>query len=385
MKDDERSRIQEWFMACSDGIIAATIAFGMGVDKADIRYIYHYNLPKSLENYAQEIGRAGRDNLPSICHTLACAGDLTVLENFIYGDTPDQPAVRELVEHLFSLGNEFDIDLYSLSNTVDIRILVLRTLLTFLELDGFLRSGTPFYQNYKFKPRMSSAEILGHFRGERKNFLANLFRQASKAKTWFHIDLYDAAKALNTERERIVRAFDWLETKGMLEVDVSGVRHRYHSIKKPDDSEALANQLYDRMQKRETAEIQRLRQVVDLINSSTCQTKVLASHFSEHRDHNCGHCSCCMNGPVRLGERLDLEIPANFGQNVRALLDDRSESAASLLRPRALARFLCGIVSPRVSRAKLRGHPLFGRLGDTPFERVLEWSGEFLKDAPAIF
>ncbi|MGH8558883.1 MAG: RecQ family ATP-dependent DNA helicase [Methylococcales bacterium] len=385
MKDDERGRIQEWFMACADGIIAATIAFGMGVDKANIRTIYHYNLPKSLENYAQEIGRAGRDNLPSVCHTLACADDLTVLENFVYGDTPDQQAVRELLKSLFSRGNEFELDLYGLAHTVDIRILVLRTLLTYLELDGYLRSGTPFYQNYKFKPRMSSAEILGHFSGERRTFLANLFRRASKAKTWFHIDLYDAAKALNTERERIVRAFDWLETNNMLEVDVSGVRHRYHCLKKPDDLEALAIQLYERMQKRETAEIQRLQQVVDLINSSTCQTKVLASHFSEHRDHNCGHCSCCMNGPVLLAERPRRETPSNFGENVRALLDDRSESAASLLKPRALARFLCGIASPRISRAKLRGHALFGRLGDTPFERVLEWSDEFLKDLPAKF
>src|SRR6185436_14298230 len=73
MEDEDRTAVQEWFMQSPSGIVVATIAFGMGIDKSDIRYVDHYNLPKSLENYAQEIGRAGRDGLESTCELLASA------------------------------------------------------------------------------------------------------------------------------------------------------------------------------------------------------------------------------------------------------------------------------------------------------------------------
>ena len=84
-------------MASDKGIVVATIAFGMGIDKASVRYVYHYNLPKSLESYSQEIGRAGRDGMKSTVEMLACPDDVPTLENFAYGDTPTETALRSLV------------------------------------------------------------------------------------------------------------------------------------------------------------------------------------------------------------------------------------------------------------------------------------------------
>jgi ATP-dependent DNA helicase RecQ len=367
-KADERSRIQEWFMAADDAIVVATIAFGMGVDKSNIRAVYHYNLPKSLENYSQEIGRAGRDGAPAICQMLACPDDLTVLENFIYGDTPDESALHSLIEGLFSLGEKFDVSLYALSAEHDIRPLVLRTLLTYLELAGYLRAGTPFYANYQFKPLHSSTEILSRFEGERRDFLAGLFRQSVKGRIWFSLDLARAVTTLGTTRERIVTALDWLGEQQLLEVKVAGVRHSYQCLQQPAATAELATELHRRILKREQAETDRLQQVLDLITLDSCQTNALSAHFGEQREQPCGHCSWCQRGKSEIPPR---HSPAISGDILQKITDLQQGQADVLATPRLLTRFLCGITSPRLSRSKLTAHAMFGSLEKAPFGEVL--------------
>lgn len=88
MEFEQKQKTHEAFKLDERPLIVATSAFGMGVDRADIRQVIHYHLPKTLIDYAQQIGRAGRDGLPSLCTTLRFSGELLASEGKAKAETP---------------------------------------------------------------------------------------------------------------------------------------------------------------------------------------------------------------------------------------------------------------------------------------------------------
>lgn len=366
-----RNSVQEWWMSQNDGVVVATIAFGMGIDKADVRYVYHWNLPKSLESYSQEIGRAGRDGLPSIVEMFACEGDLPVLENFIYGDTPDDESLQSLVDDVIRQTDQFDVSLYEYSGRHNMRQLVLRTALTYLELEGAIKKGTPFYSEYEFRPISTMKAVLDEFPGVHGEFVERIFRDAKKGISWLRIDPEQTAARLGVERKRVVRALEVLSERGLIELKASGVRDRYTRLAEIGQGHRLIQSLADKFRNREAAELKRLRLVVDLIEAETCQVNSLVGYFGEKRRKACGHCSYCQTKtktPIAAAKELP---PIGDKISASELRDIRSRFPEVVSQHRAMARFLCGLSNPAFSKAKITKEPLYAVLDAYRFDSVL--------------
>ncbi len=347
LEPEERAAIQDWWMASPAGVVVATIAFGMGIDRASVRYVYHYNLPKSLESYSQEIGRAGRDGEPSTVEMFACPSDVPALESFAYGDTPTEAALRGFVTEMLDAGLEFHVSLSDLSSRHDIRLLVLRTALTYLELLGVLRQGTPFYGAYEVRPLLDPSEIAVRFGGERAQFITAIFAAAKKGRIWYTLDAAKVGAALGQDRGRVVRAIEYLEQQGWAEVRASDVRQRYRRLRPAEDADALVGELRRRFEAREAQEIARIHRVLALVTHEGCQVNALVGYFGERRADPCGHCAYCLNGSA-----ATLPAPPTFG---RASGLDRSARVCPAVRRaawRARRRAPAGAVPVRHQQSR---------------------------------
>jgi ATP-dependent DNA helicase RecQ len=140
LSETARSRIQDHFMAGDTRVIVATNAFGMGVDKADLRFVTHYNLPGSIEAYYQEVGRAGRDGLPSVCTLLFNYIDTRIHEFFIEGNYPSKEMIGQVYRYLLGLNSE-TVQLYNWEIAERLGIkneMSLNSALVFLEKAGHI-------------------------------------------------------------------------------------------------------------------------------------------------------------------------------------------------------------------------------------------------------
>jgi ATP-dependent DNA helicase RecQ len=377
MSADERTAVQEWWTASASGIVVATIAFGMGIDKTDVRYVYHYNLPKSLESYSQEIGRAGRDGLPATVELLACASDVPTLENFACGDTPTRGALAGLVAELLAGGAALDVSVTDLAVRFDIRQLVVRTVLTYLELLGVLRQATPVYAAYEARPLEELGAIVARFNGEPRQFVQALFDAAKKGRTWYRFDPELLGEQLGSGRERVVRALQYLEEHALVELRASDVRLRFTRVdgRAAVDAPRVVAELSQRFERREQQELARVEDVLALVCLAACQTNALTSHFGEQLASPCGHCSFCVEGRAQVLPRAPAVAPIERvveRAGFRALVRDHP---LALAEPRQQARFLCGLGSPAQTRERLGAHAWFGVLREHRFAAVLDWTG----------
>ena len=374
MSDEERTEAQERFMNDRCPVLAATNAFGMGIDRPDVRQVIHYNLPGSLEAYYQEAGRAGRDGEKADCVLLFAYRDKFVQEFLIDLGNPPEELVRELYRTLLRLGAQQHASSLELT-AAELLPLVspakaegqISAAFAILEKAGLIargsrRSGSGLL---RFVGDLAELRMVHQLENtQRSRFISRCIRRYGEAlKQESSHSVEELAEVTGLMPEQVRRVLGALNGSCLSwSVPFTG---RTTELLHPEIAEAELD--YEALKTKREFETARLEDVIGYASTRGCRQAELVSYFGEEVGRwRCDSCDNCGGGTKRPLQGREPEI-------VRAILQAVDEFDGRFGAGR-IAGLLSGETGAAegAARSLCRSHS-FGALSALPSKRIIQY------------
>jgi len=269
-------------------VIVATIAFGMGIDKADVRYVYHFNVAKSIEAYSQETGRAGRDGLPSICETFFDPDDVQRAKELINTNLEANRELEHSLEEILDNGTAQPGNVVAMPN--DYRLKVGQELLAYaFKKEGFADEQAPVYKEYSINVPSGTEDSLLDLSDTTRRILQHSRKWRKTIKVERDVSLENGF----TDGQ-IIDGIQEIQERSPFDVKPRG-RIRRFLPKKPFTAKEATSSTLTVMKNRNAQDHERIDHLARIFLSNECVPKQIAAHFATEME-SCGQCTACMGG-----------------------------------------------------------------------------------------
>jgi RecQ family ATP-dependent DNA helicase len=300
MTDEERVRAQDDFMTGRAQVIVATNAFGMGIDKPDIRFVVHFHLPGSIEAYYQEIGRAGRDGKRSVCLLLFNYADKRTQDYFIEGSYPPPELIAKVYEALVGTRQQrIELSTREIATRAGVRneMAVQSSLIT-LEKAGHIERGTAAENRAALRllmpPHLAREAVASRRSAQLKQVLFGLLgghELSERADT--ELDVSDFAETYGMELSAMRRALSTLAEAGVVRYQPA---RRTRGVVMLDEQPATRLRIRpEELARRAALEQRKLREMISFCYTENCYRAFILDYFGDRsHDSDCGKCGNCL-------------------------------------------------------------------------------------------
>ncbi len=333
-----RKKKQDLWVNNERRVMVATNAFGMGIDKPDVRLVIHYDIPENIESYFQEAGRAGRDLQESLAVLLFEESDKTKLEERVQRKFVEEDQVRAVYEHLcnhlqITLDSGKDVshelDLLQFSKKYELDLLLTYNAMQALENCGVILFNE--VDNSKSKIRVvADREVVYQFQISQPAYDAFLRYLARSYPGIFdqyiEFRLEDFSRHLKTSYKRILEQLDYLHKHELIEYSIKSENSRVDFLQNRKKKKELDLRHYKSLQE---VAFENLKQVKNYLNQENCRSLFLRNYFGDESQDKCGKCSFCKRQPKDIKESL-LKLIQNGIELNELILQSRHDESQVL-------------------------------------------------------